>query len=787
MGPMARGDGPRDHGAALGLDAALVALRASGAGVWVWDAADGVVNWDDRMGALCGLAPGEFGGSFEAWLATVHPDDAPHVQAAVADAMERLAPYSFEYRTVWPDGTERWLECRGEVTTDASGAATGTVGCAFDVTGRRQAARRVERLQRVTQALSAAESVEDVVAGLMDSLQPPSGTTALGLWCTTDDGAALELTAQRGMRSRAAELFARIELDSSLPGAVACRERRTIISPSQHDSVDRFPELRGAPRTSQGFIVVPMRAEGDVLGVVTLGYDGPLEEEEVVFLEAAAAHAAQTLVRVRLAESLAAQAEEAADVARRERRRREYFEFLLTLTQAAVNAADHRELMRAVASAAVPALGDWASVHFVPEEGATVERVVAHADPARASWATVLEGHFPADPAGERGVARVLRTGQTEFVPVVSAEVAGEGLARPGVGRLDDELRAEAGQLASVITVGLVSDGRTVGALQLLNTTSGRHHEPVDVELAETVAGRISDALVRLWRSEQHRLIASSLQQAFLPPRLPEVPGFDLAARYWPASASADVGGDFYDVFQIEPTVWAVVIGDVCGTGPDAAAVAAIARHTARAAARHGHDHATVLDWVNHAVRHSDRGLFCTMSYATIDAAPGADRVVRAASAGHPRPMHCRKGGATRIGEPGTLLGVFDQIKVSVARAVVRPGEVLVFYTDGMTDLPPPYGLDDAQALELVASAAERGAAADVVDVLRGDVRRRTPPGSHRDDVALVVACCLPAPVDGSAGSAARTTTVRIPSRGADAPDEPAAPTTVASAPGSGA
>ena len=144
MGAMARGDESSDLGAVLGLDAALVALRASGAGVWVWDAAGGVVTWDDRMAELCGLAPGEFGSSFDAWMATVHPDDVPLVQAAVADAMERAAPYAFEHRTVWPDGTERWLECRGEVTTDESGAATGTVGCAFDVTGRKAAARRLE-------------------------------------------------------------------------------------------------------------------------------------------------------------------------------------------------------------------------------------------------------------------------------------------------------------------------------------------------------------------------------------------------------------------------------------------------------------------------------------------------------------------------------------------------------------------------------------------------------------------------------------------------------------------
>ena len=97
----------------------------------------GVVEWDETLEALSGLAPGTFGSTYEAWLATLHPDEVESILELVNDAIERRGGYHFEHRAMWPDGTEHWLECRGQVTTDADGTVTGTVGCAVDITDRR--------------------------------------------------------------------------------------------------------------------------------------------------------------------------------------------------------------------------------------------------------------------------------------------------------------------------------------------------------------------------------------------------------------------------------------------------------------------------------------------------------------------------------------------------------------------------------------------------------------------------------------------------------------------------
>ena len=137
--------------------------------------------------------------------------------------------------------------------------------------------------------------------------------------------------------------------------------------------------------------------------------------------------------------------------------------------------------------------------------------------------------------------------------------------------------------------------------------------------LAVAAAGRVAEALAATWLMEQHREIASTLQAALLPPRLPEIDGISLAVRYWPAGAVTIVGGDFYDVFPLGDERWAIVIGDVCGSGPNAAAVTAIARHTIRAAAMHGAAGADALEWTNLALHAGNRDLFCTAVFSTVE------------------------------------------------------------------------------------------------------------------------------------------------------------------------
>ena len=193
-------------------------------------------------------------------------------------------------------------------------------------------------------------------------------------------------------------------------------------------------------------------------------------------------------------------------------------------------------------------------------------------------YAAELRSRFPYDPDARLGVARVIQSGHTEFYPDITAEVLDE-LDAPRELR---EVIAELG-LRSTIAVALRKRGRVLGALQFAMSRTSRRYTADDVMLAQSVAARIASSIENLRLHEEQRVIARTLQHSLLPAALPTIPGIEVAVRYWPAGEANDVGGDFYDVFALDPPgQWAVVIGDVCGTGPAAAALTGLARHSIR-------------------------------------------------------------------------------------------------------------------------------------------------------------------------------------------------------------
>ena len=232
------------------------------------------------------------------------------------------------------------------------------------------------------------------------------------------------------------------------------------------------------------------------------------------------------------------------------------------------------------------------------------------------------------------------------------------------------------------------------------------------------------------------------LQAGLLPLRLPEIPGVDVAVRYWAAGLLTEVGGDFYDIFPIDDRRWAIVIGDVCGTGPEAAGVTAIVRHTVRAAATHGADPAAVLDWANAALLAAHRRLFCTAIYSTLERSDDGAWRYTVVAGGHPLPVLVGADGRPRsIGTPGTLLGVVPVVTATPHHVELVAGDTIVLYTDGVTDVAPPFGLEPEQLQQLVTGAVEPGGTADEIAARLGEAIAAVLPIPERnDDVAIVVA-----------------------------------------------
>jgi integral membrane sensor domain MASE1 len=238
--------------------------------------------------------------------------------------------------------------------------------------------------------------------------------------------------------------------------------------------------------------------------------------------------------------------------------------------------------------------------------------------------------------------------------------------------------------------------------------------------------------------------IAHTLQTSLLPSALPAIPGIETAARFRPAHDGLEVGGDFYDVFPTGSGSWAIVVGDVCGKGPEAAAVTALARYTLRAVAALEHSPSRILTRLNEALlRQGPAAEFCTAAYVRIDQETGGTRLTMC-SAGHPLPLFLRAGGtAEPVGRHGLLLGLEADPGLTDVTVALGPGDALMLYTDGLTDAYAPDGTLDAGDLAAVLASCAGRPAPEIADrvqraALYDDTRR------PRDDVALVVVRLTP-------------------------------------------
>jgi sigma-B regulation protein RsbU (phosphoserine phosphatase) len=218
-----------------------------------------------------------------------------------------------------------------------------------------------------------------------------------------------------------------------------------------------------------------------------------------------------------------------------------------------------------------------------------------------------------------------------------------------------------------------------------------RHWSADDVALLETLAQIASGEVVlraALASSTGRAALAQTLEESLFPPRLPGVPGLDVAARHAAAGTGTDAMGDFFDVFPSVGPLWGMVVGDVCGKGPMAAKSAALARNTLRAAARRVTRPARILADLNQALLDwpTDDPRFLTAIYASARLlAEGA--LVRISSAGHPLALvRSAHGDVHEFGRPGTLLGVLPDPELHDSQRILRAGDSLILFSDGVTE-----------------------------------------------------------------------------------------------------
>jgi serine phosphatase RsbU (regulator of sigma subunit)/anti-sigma regulatory factor (Ser/Thr protein kinase) len=233
--------------------------------------------------------------------------------------------------------------------------------------------------------------------------------------------------------------------------------------------------------------------------------------------------------------------------------------------------------------------------------------------------------------------------------------------------------------------------------------------------------------------------IARTLQESLLPARLPEIPSLEAAAHFRPAGEAYQVGGDFYDVFQAGDGSWAVVVGDVCGKGPAAAAVTGLARHTLRAGAAYESRPSSVLTLLNDAMlRHRAEDEFCTVAYARLEL-NGVRARLTFSTGGHPLPLLLHADGTVEpVGTSGMLLGVEADPQLRDHTIELRAGDALVLYTDGLTDAHAPERMLDADDVAEILRSCAGLRAPEIADRVESAVLD-TAAGEARDDIAVVV------------------------------------------------
>ncbi|MFI6157498.1 SpoIIE family protein phosphatase [Kitasatospora sp. NPDC051170] len=431
--------------------------------------------------------------------------------------------------------------------------------------------------------------------------------------------------------------------------------------PSVHEDLagrpTGMPLLTGSGMRS--LVTVPLKVEGRLIGSlgIATSVPGRYDNEDALRLQFAADRVALAVESTRLSEL--------------ERLRRGSLSFLVEASDLLAGTLEHEQTLALMAQMAVPTLSSWCAVYTNGDPGSPADLAfVLHEDEDRIDPLRDLLDKTPAPQAGPaHGV---------DFWTAPAETAAAHGLSDgPGL----------SGVLGETVVLPLTARNRVIGLLALGVPTGVRFRQEI-LELAEDLSRRAALALDNSRLYSERTATSQALQRSLLPPELPEIPGVEVDVFYQAAGEGNEVGGDFYDLFTIREGTYGFAIGDVCGTGPEAASVTGLARHSLRLLAREGLDAPQVLTRLNAAILdEGSRSRFLTLLYGELTPMPDGSTELSLVCAGHPLPLRLRTDGRVdRAATPQPLLGVLEDLDLTAEHLVLAPGEVLLCVTDGVTE-----------------------------------------------------------------------------------------------------
>jgi PAS domain S-box-containing protein len=390
----------------------------------------------------------------------------------------------------------------------------------------------------------------------------------------------------------------------------------------------------------------------------------------------------------------------ALDVTER-RRAAEQVEFLAELSRIMSLSLDPTTTLERTAALMVPRVADWYAVDLLTEDGSVKRVLMVHSDPALTDKARKLLPYAPADLSFPEGAAHVIATGRPEaydrMPPRAIATLAD-----------DDPLNAVVAGFASCsgIVVPLTARERTIGALTFMSCDQTRQLDASDLLFAYLIERRVAVAYdnARLYAHEHE--VADFLQRASLPESLPDVPGMRVRSHYMPGAQEAEIGGDWYDAFQLPDGRLGLSIGDVAGKGLQAAATMNSVRLALRAAALEGLTPSAVMTRTNQFLL-NDKPTMVTAVFGVLD--PLRHRFT-CAIAGHPMPVAITASGEVVSPRPtAPPLGVFHESGYPEQELPMGAGSLLVLYTDGLVEYSRRIEEGEAKLIETARMAHAQG------------------------------------------------------------------------------
>ncbi|CAM5350129.1 SpoIIE family protein phosphatase [Streptomyces tanashiensis] len=544
------------------------------------------------------------------------------------------------------------------------------------------------------------------------------------LLLATDDETELEVRATTGLPA-ARQRFARVPVETGASRYGSAR------MPAVHEDLAAVPGavplLEGTGMRS--VVTVPLKVEGRLTG--SLG----------VAAESANRYSNEEALRLQFAADRIALAVESARLGELERLRRGSLSFLVEASDLLAGTLDRDQTLALMAQMTVPTLATWCAVYTIADQASDPYlSYVLHEDEDRIDGLKeLLSSIAPPDPVPTLGARVWSAPGDAAHRAALTASVrALDHPTSPLSSGIDTTLATASAVAGETVVLPLVARNRVIGMLTL-GRPSEDHFRQEILELAEDLSRRAALALDNARLYSERVAISQSLQRSLLPPGLPTIPGVEVDVIYRAAGEGNEVGGDFYDLFPIRDGAYGFAIGDVCGTGPEAAAVTGLARHALRLLAREGFGGPAVLERLNAAILDEGaRSRFLTLLYGEMRPQEDGSAILKVVCAGHPLPLRLRPDGTVEpAAEPQPLLGVMEDLELYEQTVTLDPGDVLLCVTDGVTERREGTRMlgDDGLA-EVLRTCTGLTAGAVASRVLRAVERFAQAPAS--DDMAIL-------------------------------------------------